>query len=1391
MTIQLTKTRDLPPSASEPQGGITNIYNPSTGKDERANMGQFQNVQNWIAKTYQYSPTIVIVDDKQYLLTENVPYTSTNFQNELDSGIWKPFISGGEFDLIKLNPNSSVELTEEGQIKWCDRFYSPKYETGLGATISIGNIEYIVFYNDTGATIPSGKNLHLKSGFVFNGFLYPTFEYADPRNWEKVQGTLGMSIHSVPNNSLGLIARSAQLIETDTSSVSGGSQLWIKPDGSGDFTDVIPQFPNIPISIGGSYDSAVEGSVFFNITTDINELINNSWDGSIIESFNFTVSSDGSIVTGLLENKDNTRNLVAKFSTGLHTIDTTSAQLTIALNFGTDVNPQINYVYIPESTKVITVSTSGWPTTEHCKVAEILLQSASTTQSNGGALRNQNINDHLKETGDNGHILHISERIRQFNAEHDNGTEGSLDNTGGNGYVIVTGGQVWQLHKQDFPAFNMATGDIIKIANDFTTPYRETSNLASITEYSDGSAWNNDWSKIVVWGVANKTGEASFLMANIPSDGYNSEANAFADALNYADYSIPETFKGVGFLIAAFTVRISGGVITYNPSTGYQDLRGFIPNNIAGGGGGGGGITSFLGLTDTFSSYAGRGGEVVIVNDGESGTDSEPKSWLWNTLRTFYHNIVSTATVNRTATLQDRDGTIAYLDDINNSSVEKDPFTETIEIANLLQHSPNYTPSSGSTLNIIKGAASAFIGGEYQCVFTCDNNTFVFNSDFEDGTSDIVGVSGRVWLRFTLNPDGKLGVNQYGTSGAPSLIKPTVTTQAVTGIGSDAATGNGNITDLGSDNPTAHGFVWSLSPNPTLSDSFVDNGAAAATGTFTGSIAGLDPSQTYYVKAFATNSAGTSYGDEVTFDTTAASGLLSPTINLVSSGIYDAEITYTSNNTSPLEDNNYLEVSDQSDFSVVKEIRFLPIGSGIVSVGALLPSTQYYYRMKAVSDSVADSSYSAVSNSTTLVEMALSAQVQGVVSNIQDMWVADENIVSGDGVNVDSVTSSGSLATTLLPTTTKPTINNDADGTGKKTIVINTSDQKLDAGATYPISGSKKYFYAVVMYKSTTAPHAWWNGNFWRIKKQNGGDYYTGDYFNGALSRNVDSRLNKLDIIMIGDDNTQNGAVNGSMGDFQRYGSYVDYLANVQSYVGNDGNIEVGAILVGSSVLTNMTQITSLYNKFTNYYKLAGRQNHKYIMYVGDSIFQGIGAANNGADSAAITITNDLRSTYTSEQFQYSGVYQSGYSLENNLNTLDNKELIKNYMISHDFALGNKVACVFAGTNDLVGGLTALEVFDLLKDLSYYLNCYFDHVIVLTSLYRVGGNDTKTDDFNNYIKNENWQKGVSYVDVASDSRLMDYTDLTYFNADQIHPNSTGHTVINELLKPVVVSKLGL
>ncbi len=111
---------------------------------------------------------------------------------------------------------------------------------------------------------------------------------------------------------------------------------------------------------------------------------------------------------------------------------------------------------------------------------------------------------------------------------------------------------------------------------------------------------------------------------------------------------------------------------------------------------------------------------------------------------------------------------------------------------------------------------------------------------------------------------------------APSL--PTVNTEDVSGITANTATAGGIVVSDGGSQVTARGVCWSTNQSPTLNDDFTTDGSG--TGTFVSNLSGLSPSTTYYVRAYATNSVGTAYGNQVSFTTTSAGFVCGNTLTI-------------------------------------------------------------------------------------------------------------------------------------------------------------------------------------------------------------------------------------------------------------------------------------------------------------------------------------------------------------------------------------------------------------------------------------------------------------------------------------------------------------------------------
>lgn len=113
-------------------------------------------------------------------------------------------------------------------------------------------------------------------------------------------------------------------------------------------------------------------------------------------------------------------------------------------------------------------------------------------------------------------------------------------------------------------------------------------------------------------------------------------------------------------------------------------------------------------------------------------------------------------------------------------------------------------------------------------------------------------------ITYTVNAPGDLAI---------------LTTLPMGNITATTAVSGGDITDGGGTSVTHRGVCWSTSPNPTTADNTTNDGSGL--GSYNSELTGLVAGGTYYVRAYATNSAGTAYGNEVQF-TAVGSGLYTP-----------------------------------------------------------------------------------------------------------------------------------------------------------------------------------------------------------------------------------------------------------------------------------------------------------------------------------------------------------------------------------------------------------------------------------------------------------------------------------------------------------------------------------
>ncbi|MEQ9577408.1 MAG: Calx-beta domain-containing protein [Marinoscillum sp.] len=224
----------------------------------------------------------------------------------------------------------------------------------------------------------------------------------------------------------------------------------------------------------------------------------------------------------------------------------------------------------------------------------------------------------------------------------------------------------------------------------------------------------------------------------------------------------------------------------------------------------------------------------VVLNNISSGDTSPPS--------------VSSITLSGSPAASASSVTYVVVFDENVSGVSADDFQVT-QVSGDASGSVTGVSGSGSTYNVTVGS----ISGTGAIRLDLKSNT-----NITDASGNGNGSNGYV-----------ISYTSGGTHTVAMVTPPTVTTTMVNSFTATSATLGGNVTDDGGAEVTDRGVVISTSDtDPEIGDAGVTkDGNGSGTGVFSETIASFSGSTTYYVKAYATNSAGTSYGSVVSFTT--------------------------------------------------------------------------------------------------------------------------------------------------------------------------------------------------------------------------------------------------------------------------------------------------------------------------------------------------------------------------------------------------------------------------------------------------------------------------------------------------------------------------------------------
>ena len=326
-------------------------------------------------------------------------------------------------------------------------------------------------------------------------------------------------------------------------------------------------------------------------------------------------------------------------------------------------------------------------------------------------------------------------------------------------------------------------------------------------------------------------------------------------------------------------------------------------------------------------------------------------------------------------------------------------------------------------------------------------------------TADNYAANGSGTGSFSITMTGLMGSTKYyvrayaknsvGTSygnldslvtSAPVL--PVTYINDVINIGGTTALGRGGVSNAGGAAVTERGFCWNTTGTPTVDDASVICGAG--TGGFSGNLTGLTPNTKYYIRSYATNSVGTSYGDEISFSTftiatvitTPASAITSTDAtsggNILSDGgalVFSSGICWntTGNPT----------VNDASTNSG------LGIGNFIHNLSGLMGSTTYYIRAYAINN--AGTAYGNVQTFTTLPPILPTLSTTSGVSGANGTTAyCGGSIINNGGALINMEGIVWSQVSGFLPDTV--VVNRSTkSGSGNFTAMLNS----LQPGVTY------------------------------------------------------------------------------------------------------------------------------------------------------------------------------------------------------------------------------------------------------------------------------------------------------------------------------------------------------
>jgi len=327
------------------------------------------------------------------------------------------------------------------------------------------------------------------------------------------------------------------------------------------------------------------------------------------------------------------------------------------------------------------------------------------------------------------------------------------------------------------------------------------------------------------------------------------------------------------------------------------------------------------------------------------------------------------------------------------------------------------------------------------------NNPYVVFKDGANGSKvSVMKFNGSNWVTvgspgFSANQvyNGNIGI-AIDVNGVPYIVytdgsnykgyvmvfsdgKPDVFTASISNITGSSASGGGNVSYCGTSSVTARGVCWGTSSNPTISSYHTTDGSGSC--PFTSSLSGLSAGVTYHVRAYATNTQGTAYGNDVTFTTLSPPTVTTSSVTNITANSATGYGDVTVDNGSTVTSRGVCwNTSANPTISPYHTTETGTTGTFSSNIMGLSQGTIYHVRAYAT-----NAGGTAYGDDVTFTTLGLPTVSTASISNIQTNTASSGGNVTADGGI--SVTARGVCwSTSTSPSTALSTKTTNSSGTG-------------------------------------------------------------------------------------------------------------------------------------------------------------------------------------------------------------------------------------------------------------------------------------------------------------------------------------------------------------------------